>query len=247
MKELEDYAWFPEILRRQQTAYIGWMVRLFRVYRKIPGLMKAELPARALQHIQDFGSGSGGPVQQLCMAPELRRSRFTLSDLYPVADIPLPDNCIYLNYPVDALHFRADTGSTLTFFNTFHHFSSAEQEAIIREQGRRGHCLLIAEILTPDLLCSLRILLATTIGQMLFAPFVKPFSLLRIFLTWLLPINLITITWDGLISVWKSPGIQRRRALEQYAQSLGMRATWHKAGSVLLPVQVLICIPEEKK
>jgi hypothetical protein len=241
MKELEDYDWFPDVLRRQQTSFIGWMVQLFRVYRDIPLLMNQHLKSSALQHITDMGSGSGGPVPQLSGHPLFKDSRFVLTDLYPHSNISLPESCHYLNDPVDARVCEAAPGSTITFFNTLHHFSLEEQKGIITRQLSRGHSLLVAEILTPDLWCTLRIMLATTLGQVLFAPFVKPFQWSRLLFTWIVPVNLITVTWDGLISVWKSPGSLRRQQLKSHAEAIGAHGIWVQAGSALLPVQVFLC------
>jgi hypothetical protein len=245
MKELEDYSWFPNRLRCLQTEFIAWMVKAFRVYRNIPAIMHTHLPAKALKQITDMGSGSGGPIPALSKHPMLRNTQFLLTDLYPQTGISLPEGCTYQTTPADARSFRAEPGSTISFFNTFHHFSQEEQKAIITQQLSRGHCLVVAEILTPDVFCALRILLATTVGQILFAPLVQPFSLIRIALTWFLPINLLTVTWDGMISVWKSPGVQQRRLLQEHAASLGASATWVQAGNKLLPVQFLICIPAQ--
>jgi hypothetical protein len=193
-----------------------------------------------------MGSGSGGPLPALCKHPLLQHTQFLLTDLYPQPEIKLLPLCTYLNSPADARSFRANPGSTISFFNTFHHFSLEEQKAILTRNISEGHCVVVAEILTPDLACSLRILLATTVGQVLFAPFIKPFSLPRIALTWLLPVNLVTVTWDGIISVWKSPGRKQRRLLLDHALALGAEAKWIQTGNMLLPVQLLLCIPAQK-
>ncbi|MBU6323950.1 MAG: hypothetical protein KJS92_00545, partial [Bacteroidetes bacterium] len=176
-----------------------------------------------------------------------KESRFLLTDLYPHAALSLPERCTYLPTPADARYYEAIPGSSISFFNTFHHFSLEEQKAIIAGQLSKGHCLLVAEILTPDIWCALRILLATTIAQVLFAPFVKPFRLRRLLFTWIIPINLLTVTWDGLISVYKSLGKKRRRELAAHAEALGAEARWVQAGSRLLPVQLLLCIPATEK
>lgn len=247
MKELEDYSWFPEALRRQQTEYIGWMVRAFRVYRNVPELMRKHFPPKALLHLTDMGSGSGGPLPQLSRDPVFKESRFLLSDLYPQAQMSLPERCTYLPTPADARNYQPISGSSISFFNTFHHFSPEEQKAIITRHLSNGHCLLVAEILTPDIWCALRILLATTLGQVLLAPLVKPFRLSRLLFTWVIPVNLLTVTWDGLISVRKSPGKQLRRELAAHATALCAEAHWVQAGNKLLPVQLFLCIPAEEK
>ena len=247
MKELEDYSWFPEGLRRQQTEYIGWMVRAFRVYRNVPELMRKHFPPKALLQITDMGSRSGGPLPQLSRHAAFKESRFLLTDLYPQAQLSLPERCTYHPSPADARNYEPISGSSISFFNTFHHFSNEEQKAIIARHLSKGHCLLVAEILTPDIWCALRILLATTVSQVLLAPLVKPFRLSRLLFTWVIPINILTVTWDGLISVSKSPGKQLRRELAAYASSLGAKACWIQAGSKLLPVQLFLCTPEAEK
>jgi hypothetical protein len=50
----------------------------------------------------------------------------------------------------------------------------------------------------------LKIIFTTTIGQIILTPFVKPFSWMRLVFTYIIPINLFTITWDGVVSVLKS-------------------------------------------
>jgi len=52
--------------------------------------------------------------------------------------------------------------------------------------------------------------LTTTIGCLLLTIFIKPFSLIRLLFTYILPVNILTITYDGMISVLKS------RSLKQY-------------------------------
>jgi hypothetical protein len=48
---------------------------------------------------------------------------------------------------------------------------------------------------------------------LVFTPFIRPLSLRRIFFTYILPVNLITITYDGIISVLKSRTADQYRSL----------------------------------
>jgi len=243
MKELEDLNWFPQFLRVQQTEFIGWMVRFFGVYNTVPRMMAEKIPAKLRHTIWDLGSGSGGPLQTLAKDKILEDSSFVLSDLFPQIDARLPANCHYHAKPMDARNESPGKQITITFFNAFHHFKAAEQDGIVKRELNHGNALLVAEILQPDFLCTLRILLATTIGQVLFAPWVRPFRLNRLLFTWLVPVNLFTVTWDGLVSVLKSPGTKDYTRLAAVALSAGGRAEIQRTGSFLTPVNVVVFLP----
>lgn len=219
------------------------MVRFFRVYRRVPGLSRKHLPSAFLAQWQDIGSGSGGPIASLARSQEWQSISFTLSDLYPQESHNLPPNCRYEPRPVDALDLQVESPRTISFFNAFHHFSLGQQEQIIATQLQAGNAVLVAEILQPNPLSFLRILLATTIGQFLFAPFVTPFRWKRIFFTWILPVNLITVTWDGLVSVLKSPKRSDYKSWAAKAEKAGGQGMVLEAGNWLLPVRLFIARP----
>jgi len=71
---------------------------------------------------------------------------------------------------------------------------------------------------------------------LLLAPFVKPFSLGRLFFTYVVPVNVLTITWDGVISVL------RARTAEQYRsqfEALGADVQVHRLPGPWLPITVI--------
>jgi hypothetical protein len=103
---------------------------------------------------------------------------------------------------VDALGGELPGDGLLTLFNAFHHFTPEQQRQFVRSHASRG--VMIFEVLQPTAFAFLNILFTTTVGQLLLAPFVRPFRWERLLFTYLLPINLITIPWDGLVSVLRS-------------------------------------------
>jgi hypothetical protein len=100
---------------------------------------------------------------------------------------------------VDALAPEDLPDGPVTFFNAFHHFTAEQQLAIVRTLAGRG--VFVFEVLQPNAFVFLKILFTTTIGQLLLTPFVRPFRWSRLFFTYVLPINLVTVPWDGLVSV----------------------------------------------
>ncbi|MSQ79322.1 MAG: hypothetical protein EXR21_06565 [Flavobacteriaceae bacterium] len=80
MKELEDYHWFPSVLRNFQTEFIGFVVSRFHVYDAfVLYLQTLSLP---VQPMMDLGSGSGEPAISIFKKSNCF-SRLTLSDKYP--------------------------------------------------------------------------------------------------------------------------------------------------------------------
>jgi len=99
---------------------------------------------------------------------------------------------------------RFSNAYTYTMFNAFHHLNAGEQDQSVRGLRDKEASAYFVEILEPTLSCGVKVFLGTTLGVLLLMPFVKPFSLGRLFFTYLVPINMITITWDGMLSVARS-------------------------------------------
>ena len=160
----------------------------------------------------DLCSGSGEPaitVFERCGC----FTRLTLTDKYPRRSLSADPRISYEIRSVDAstVPFCRDTCYSL--FNAFHHFSEKEQCELVRRLRAGSGGAYIVEILEPSLACYFKVLLATTIGAAVLAPFVKPFSVARLFFTWVLPVNVLTITWDGLVSVARSRSLRQYREL----------------------------------
>jgi hypothetical protein len=200
--ELEDLPGFPSVLRRQQVEFIGWLVDRFGVYAPAVPVLSAALVRTGNAYVTDLGSGSGGPVQYLARHPGLLHVDFLLTDRYPAPSATPLKHVSWHPEPVDALQADVPGNGMLTLFNAFHHFTPAQQTQLVQLHASRG--LIVFEVLQPTVFSFLKILLTTTIGQLLLAPFVRPFRWERLLFTYILPINLVTIPWDGLVSVLRS-------------------------------------------
>jgi hypothetical protein len=69
------------------------------------------------------------------------------------------------------------------------------------------------EILQPTVFCLLKIFFTTSIGSLLLTPFILPFSLRRLFFTYIIPVNILTISLDGILSVLKSRSVKQYQNL----------------------------------
>lgn len=212
MIELEDRPWFPSMLRRFQMEHIGALASLAPVYGPFEAYLR-RVQGRRLPQV-DLCSGSGLPAIRV-----FRRSgvfkRLTLTDRYPQWGRNAPEGVTYLPEAVDAtaVEFRPET--CYTMFNAFHHFSDAEQRRMVGQVHAAGAEAYFVEVLEPTALCLLKVIASSTVGVLLLAPFIRPFSLTRLLLTYVAPVNVLTITWDGVVSVLRSrtAGQYHRRSM----------------------------------
>ncbi|MFN4914802.1 MAG: hypothetical protein ACK5FT_05755 [Sphingomonadales bacterium] len=209
LKELEDYPWFPTQLRKMQLEFVGWISVQLRLYRPVLEIIR-RFPT---QTWVDLGSGSGWPAlyMQKNASPQIH---YTLSDLYPdsVSD-EVKKYVAVENRPLNLLEFQPEQGKHYSLFNAFHHFTSAQQKELIQKMKTARAGCIVAEVLEPSLLSFIQVTLAAFLVQPLTAWAIRPFSLLRILTTYILPIQLITVAWDGWLSVLKSKSLQQYQEL----------------------------------
>jgi hypothetical protein len=223
MKELEDYAWFPPLLRRFQAEYIGQLAARTKVYRPLLPILKKMIDQQRPGQITDLCTGNADPM--LYMARHLPEpQRIVLTDKFPRPDLA-PEPGIHhihvLTTPFDVTTDAFAPDQLYTMFNAFHHFGPAGQLSLMQRVKASGSAFLWVEILEPGLFSAVKIAAATTVGQLLLAPFVRPFSIFRLLLTYVLPINLFTVTLDGLISVAKSKPLAHYQQLARVVHGEG--------------------------
>jgi hypothetical protein len=227
IKELEDYNWFPQLFRHFQTAYIGSIITWTKFYKPLVPVVQHLLNENKINNIQDLCSGSGMPA--VFMQQQLSGDyKTTLSDKFPVQSFTKTKNVIYLKKETDVLLLKPEHDTCYTMYNAFHHFTDSEQQQLLKSLQAANAPFVIAEILEPDFFTMIKIIFTTTVMQLLTAPFVKPFSLLRLLFTYIIPVNLITVTYDGVISVFKSKSAQQYQNLVNKTANGNYEMTVHK-------------------
>ena len=200
LKELEDYSWFPPVLRKMQLEYVGWISASLAVYRPLGKIMEG-FPSNQWT---DLASGSGWPALYL-KNKATNPIFFRLTDWYPHS--ASEEVLKYMEYdaqPLNLLEFQPQAGHQYSMFNAFHHFTAREQKQIITKMKEAKAGFIIAEVLEPSLLSFIQVTLAALLVQPLSVWAIRPFSFLRIATTYLVPIQLATVAWDGWLSVLKS-------------------------------------------
>jgi ubiquinone/menaquinone biosynthesis C-methylase UbiE len=209
VKELEDHSWFPADLRNFQMDFIGFVVARLDVYREfVQHLKKFSLP----QFMVDLCSGGGEPAISIFKKSN-RFDRLVLSDKFP-GTLGFRDNKIsYLRQSADVLEMEFKPGTCYTMFNAFHHFTDDNKIKIAQKVQSSGSVAFFVEVLEPTVICFLKIFFATVIGTLFITPFIKPFSFKRLFFTYIIPINIFTIAFDGIVSVFKSRSVHQYQKL----------------------------------
>ena len=209
LKELEDYPWFPSSLRKMQLEYVGWISVQLKLYRP---LLKEIIKFPSNQWI-DLASGSGWPACYI-QNNASHQVHYTLSDLYPDSvSNEVKKQVKVESDSLDINKFQPQNGKQYSLFNAFHHFSSAQQKQLIKKMKEARASCIIAEVLEPSLLSFIQVTLAALIVQPLAAWAIRPFSVLRMITTYLIPVQLVTVAWDGWLSVFKSKTAKQYKEL----------------------------------
>jgi hypothetical protein len=209
LKELEDYPWFPTSLRKMQLEYVGWISVQLKLYRPLLN----EIIKFPSNHWTDLASGSGWPAFYL-QKNASHQIHYTLSDLYPESISNEVKKQVEVELEtLNLIDFQPQNGKQYSIFNAFHHFTSEQQKQVINKMKEARASCIIAEVLEPTLLSFIQVTLAAWILQPLTAWAIRPFSILRIITTYLIPVQLVTVAWDGWLSVFKSKTAKQYKEL----------------------------------
>jgi hypothetical protein len=217
MKELEDYDWFPQTLRTYQMQTIGYMVKMMGIYKPIVPLLEHCIQQQKLSQVVDLCSGSGLPsiyIKERFSIP----IPFVLTDKYP-QQIPRKEGITYASNSISVLEFTPQSHVLYTMYNAFHHFTDAEQLNILQKCKAHNASICIVEVITPTLQNIIQVIIASTLIQVLIVPFIKPFSWKRLLFTYIIPINILTVLIDGIITVFKTKTKKQYQRLTQNLNS----------------------------
>jgi hypothetical protein len=228
IKELEDYDWFPTILRKYQMEFIGIIVSKFSLYKQVATDIKKILIAANITKMVDLCSGSGEAAISVHRAINLPHLQLTLTDLYP-QQISRNPNIKYAPNPINALHMPIEKDTLYTMYNAFHHFDKEEQKLLIEKIYEAKAQLYIVEIVRPTLMNFVQVTFAATLGVLFLCPFIRPFEWKRLFFTYIFPLNILTVAIDGYISILKSKNVQqfRKRFSEIIPNATNIKVSEH--------------------
>ena len=206
--EFEDQSWFPELIREGMTDFLRFIFTHGNLYQPIVPLLADALQKANANSLVDLCSGSGGPIEQVAklLTGQGTTIPITITDKFP--NIPAykllhqksGGRIRYIAYPVNAMQVPPAIKGFRTIFSGFHHFSKPAAKAILNDAIKAKEGIAIFDGGDKKLLFILSILLLQPIGFVLLTPFIKPFSWLRIFFTYVLPVIPACTIWDGIVS-----------------------------------------------
>lgn len=220
--EIHELPGCPDLLRRIATDYLRTVAEVFDAFEPVAPLLERALRASGGQRIIDLCSGGSGPVVRLAesialgpgSAPEV-----VLTDLHP--NLPAfrwaADHARarvdYERQSVDALAVPEHLQGVRTIFDAFHHFRPEQARRLLADAARRGQPLLVVEATQRSLPALVGMLLFVPLLVLVLTPFVRPFSVGRLLLTYVVPLAVPLISFDGLVSCLRSYTPAELRAL----------------------------------
>lgn len=206
--ELEDQAWFPDVLRNILTDSLQFGMTTFGYYDKAAPLVRRLLHHMGTTQVLDLASGGTGPWLRL--REQLRadggpdvRITFTDRNINENARArvrALRDPRLhYVETPVDAARVPANLEGVRTMFTGFHHLGPDEARQVLRDAVAARRAIGIFEF-TDRSVRSLAMNALVPLAMWLTTPFIAPRTPERFLFTYALPVGPIAGAWDGFMS-----------------------------------------------
>jgi SAM-dependent methyltransferase len=207
--EFEDLPWFPQIVRECMTDFLSFLGQRGQVvYRTFAVRLAAALEATGDDTILDLCSGGGGPaitIAELLREHMKRPLHLVLTDLYP--NLPRLERARleglgrveYRGAPVDATEVPEALPGFRLICNAFHHLPPAAARKCLADAVQQGQGIAVVEIVDRSATSLFGVTFGTS-AVLAVMPFIKPVTLSRLLLTYLVPVVPLCTWWDGVVS-----------------------------------------------
>lgn len=267
--EIGELWWCPGAIRDALTDYLTFMIELGKPYDSVAPLLTDVIeasPRKAQPHaatgadeesgsdrlthateILDLASGAGGPWRSLVplLAEAGAPVRVRMTDRYPNLSAFARMTRLTEGHvtgearPVMADDVPSSLTGIRTMFSAFHHFDPAHARNVLGDAATHGASIAIFEATRRDAK-AIMLMCLTPIFVLLATPFIRPFRLSRLFLTYVVPVVPLAVVFDGVVSCLRTYTPSELRALAGVSAPHGY--TW-KAGEVgggPIPVTYLV-------
>ncbi|WP_394613079.1 hypothetical protein JNUCC0626_24330 [Lentzea sp. JNUCC 0626] len=259
--ELHDLDGTPPVLRTLHTESITTIYRLTDAAREYARPLALALRSGADHRIVDLCAGSGGPVPliQRRLHAQGVHTQVTLTDLVP--NVPafdrvaatnrrrLPDPCCSVDHvptPVDATDCRVE--GTRTIYGAFHHFPPPLATRMLQNAVDARQPIVVVDT-KRSWLYVLVFPFFLTLTVLLTAPFQRnplPRYLLRLALTYVVPVLPFMMFWDSVVSFLRMYGRAELRRMVDGLTDTGTFTWTIGVERGFTGAQYLIGIPREK-
>lgn len=246
--ELEDQPWMPRAIRDGVTDYLRVATRFSDPYGPVAPALSAALKLSKQCQVIDLCAGGGGPWQTLL--PALRDAGWngsvTLTDLFPNVGCveQQASGVTYCQHSVDALDIPSELKGFRTLFTAFHHFSPDAAKAFLTDAAVKQVPIGLFEVTrrSPKYVAAM---LLSPLVVMILTPFIRPFSWVRLLLTYCIPLIPLVITWDGIVSCLRSYSITELHDMTAESPDLYSWEVGELRGKGLLPLTYVFGLPRK--
>ncbi|HEY6793478.1 MAG TPA: class I SAM-dependent methyltransferase [Kineosporiaceae bacterium] len=219
--EFEDQAWLPGWIRAGTTDFLRTFIVGGRVYASVVPILQKVLRHAGTDQVVDLCSGGSGPWTYLHadLAAAGNPVKVIFTDRFPdhaalrqAASAIDPDHTRYEQDPVDARAVPARLTGVRTIFSALHHFRPDDAAGIMRDAYRRREGIAAFEMSQRRITTILGTLVIVPFMVLTTTPRQRP-GLLRLLLTYPLPVIPIVTAWDGVVSNLRTYSIEELRAL----------------------------------
>ena len=249
--EVEDSPLLPSLIRDMMTEYLHWVMDMSGPYDPAAARIAALLQASGTNRVVDLASGGAGPWPRLLprvtvalgAAPQV-----TLTDLHPnvgaFSRVEQETRGAIRGYSqsVDATSVPPALTGVRTMFTGLHHLAPGQVRALMRDAAAQRQPLVAFE-LTQRTPFGVLLMFASLLLVLGSAPFIKPFRLERLLLTYLVPILPLFIVWDGVVSALRSYTLDELRGFAVEMATAGYEWEAGERAGGMMPVTFLVGRP----
>lgn len=223
--EFEDQQWFPSTLRNFGTDFLQFLSNKTKMYAPIVPILQKGLGHCESPQIIDLASGGGGGL--LWLNETLKKShpdlKIILTDFYPNHQAftytkNQSDNFKSVDESVDARNVPVHLKGLRTQFLSLHHFKEEDAVQILQNAVDTDNPIAIFEAQERSI-PSILAMIFSPITLCLVTPFIKPFSLLRILFTYIIPIVPLFVLWDGVVSSLRTYSVKEMHQLVEAVEN----------------------------
>jgi hypothetical protein len=228
--EIHELRSCPGLLRRIATDYLRTVGEVFDAFEPVTPLLAGALSLSDEKRVIDLCSGGSGPVVTLSERAAARLTRapcVVLTDLYPNhaafafaaerARVPVSSEPA----AVDARAVPERLTGVRTMFDAFHHFGPDDARRILSDASAKRASILVVEATERSVAAVVGMLVFVPLLVLLLTPFVRPFSWARLLLTYVVPLAVPLIVFDGVVSCLRSYTIAELRELTRGLETNG--------------------------
>ncbi|MEM7454101.1 MAG: hypothetical protein AAF456_07070 [Planctomycetota bacterium] len=209
--ELEDLSWFPPLLRNYMTDFLRTIEEKTDLFGPAVDTIAGLLESNGQSAVVDLASGGGGQWRTLFprLATRVANARLTLTDYYPNHDslkriAAIDQQAVAVESDsVDARQVPDHLHGVRTMFLSLHHFNPEDATKILADAVSAKAPIAVFEAQLRDFKHLIQFAISP-LAVLALTPFIRPFSLGRLFFTYLAPVVPLCVGFDGVASVFRT-------------------------------------------